>query len=103
MSRHEERAYRVGSTKPTLASMKQQLVRLKEDLLQFKSRKPDGAMIQPLRDRIRSLEAEIAEAEASKKRDREEKSQREPGDPAEPNQGYTAIRGNQGHFPPRRR
>ncbi len=63
MSKFEERAFPVGKAKSDLASLKNQLARLKDDLDRFIARKPDGAVIAPLRERIKELEAEIAEAD----------------------------------------
>lgn len=70
MSKYEEKAFPVGKTKPTLAGLKSQLSRLKEDLGQFMARKPGGAVVAPLRERIRELEAEIAAAEEEKQREK---------------------------------
>lgn len=69
MSKYEERAYNVGRTRPNIAAMKNQLARLKHDLEQFVARKPDGAVVSTLKERIRELEGTIAEAEANKKRE----------------------------------
>lgn len=99
MSRHEERAYRVGSARQGLPDLKLQLARLKEDLRQFSARNPAGAMIAPLKERIGALEAEIAEAEAGRKRDRESRAAAE----EEGTAGRTPSRSTHGHFPPRRR
>jgi len=69
VSKYEERAYQVGRSKPNIAGMKNQLERLKHDLEQFAARKPSGAVVITLRERIRELEATIAEAEANRKRE----------------------------------
>ncbi len=69
MSKYEERAYQVGRTKPNIAGMKNQLARLKHDLEQFAARKPSGAVVTTLKERIREIEATIAEAEANRKRE----------------------------------
>jgi len=69
VSKYEERAYNVGRTRPNIAAMKNQLSRLRHDLEQFVARKPDGAVVSTLRERIREMEATIAEAEANKKRE----------------------------------
>lgn len=71
MSKHEETAFPVGKAKPTTPQLKMQLARLKNDLEQFLARKPDGAVVEPLRDRIKQLELEIAGVEAGKTRDRQ--------------------------------
>jgi hypothetical protein len=99
MSRHEERAYRVGSAKQGLPDLKLQLARLKEDLRQFSGRNPAGAMIAPLKERIAALEAEIAEAEAGRRRDRESQAAAD----EEGTAGRASSRSTHGHFPPRRR
>jgi hypothetical protein len=69
VSKYEERAYQVGRSKPNIAGMKNQLARLKHDLEQFAARKPSGAVVITLKERIRELEATIAEAEANRKRE----------------------------------
>lgn len=70
MTKYEERAFQSDKAKPSLAGLKNQLSRLKDDLGQFMARKPSGLVIAPLRERIRELEAEIAEAEADKMREK---------------------------------
>lgn len=99
MSKFEDRAFRVGKSKPNLAEMKSQLGRLKHDLEQFMARKPGGAVVDPLRARIRALEAEINEAEAARKRERPPAA--EDGD--EPERGGTLVRATSSRFPPRGR
>ena len=69
MSKYEERAYQVGRSKPNIAGLKNQLARLKHDLEQFAARKPSGAVVTTLKERIREVEATIAEAEANRKRE----------------------------------
>ncbi len=69
MSKYEERAYQVGRSKPNIAGLKNQLTRLKHDLDQFVARKPSGSVVVTLKERIRELEATIAEAEANRKRE----------------------------------
>lgn len=69
MSRHEERTWRIVRKRPTLPDLKSQRERLRQDLEQFASRKPDAAVIASLKERLRALDAEIAAAESDKKRD----------------------------------
>jgi len=69
VSKYEERAYQVGRSKPNIAGLKNQLARLKHDLEQFAARKPSGAVVTTLKERIREVEATIAEAEANRKRE----------------------------------
>jgi len=102
VSKFEDRAFRVGKSKPNLAEMKSQLGRLKHDLEQFMARKPGGAVVDPLRARIRALEAEINEAEAERKRERQPVS--EEGDDVDRGAGGGAfVRSTSGRFPPRGR
>lgn len=104
MSKFEDRAFRVGKSKPNLAEMKSQLGRLKHDLEQFIARKPGGAVVDPLRARIRALEAEINEAEAERKRDRERQPVADEGEDMDRGAGGGAfVRSTSGRFPPRGR
>ena len=99
MSKYEERAFRVGKTKPGLAEMKSQLSRLKEDLSQFVARKPGGAVVAPLRQRIVALEAEIAAIEQDRMRQKQaERDVEESANDDRPSGTRIAPR-----FPPRRR
>lgn len=66
MGTHEERIYRIGKIKPSIAVLKTQLAELKRDLAHFGTRTPNGSLIAPLQGRIRAVEAEIAEAEADR-------------------------------------
>ncbi|MEI6985612.1 MAG: Gas vesicle protein V [Rhodospirillaceae bacterium] len=109
MSKYEERAYNVGRTKPNIAGMKNQLARLKHDLEQFTARKPDGAVVVTLRERIREFEATIAEAEANKKRDNMPPPVDDAADDAptqssdRPSAGRTGNFSTSSQFPPRGR
>ena len=94
MSKFEERAFQIGKVKADLAGLKNQLSRLKEDLGQFMARKPDGAVIAPLRERIKELEAEIAESE-QRARDAKSAAAAEAADRTSGN--------STGLYPPRRR
>ena len=68
MSRHEENAYRTTKRSGDLsvAEMKSQASRLKQDLDQFMGRGAGAALIMPLKERIRDLEAAIAHAQSLK-------------------------------------
>ena len=111
MSKYEERAYNVGRSKPNIAGMKNQLARLKHDLEQFTARKPDGAVVTTLKERIRELEATILDAEASKVR--ESQAAKAPADDAGDDEivrsdrkaatGRSATYSTSSHFPPRGR
>ncbi len=93
MSKFEERAFPVGKAKADLAGLKNQLARLKEDLARFISRKPDGAVIPPLRERIKELEAQIADSDRA----------REASRAAEPDDRSADTHSTAGRFPARRR
>ncbi|MGQ9369092.1 Gas vesicle protein V [Azospirillum sp. ST 5-10] len=101
MSKFEDRAFRVGKRRSSLAEMKGQLVRLRQDLEQIAARNPTGAVVAPLRQRIRALEGEIAEAEADKARNRP--PPRDDGEGDEPSGTRAPVRSTAGHFPPRGR
>ncbi|HYH17170.1 MAG TPA: Gas vesicle protein V [Azospirillum sp.] len=104
MSKFEDRAYRVGKSKPNVAEMKSLLARLKHDLEQFMARKPGGAVVDPLRARIRELQAEINEAEAEVERKRERQPAGDDGDESDRGAGGGAfVRSTSGRFPPRGR
>lgn len=74
MSRMEERTYRVARKKLGVQELKAQRERLRQDLEQFASRKPDASVIASLKERLRGLDAEIAAAEAERKRDADRQS-----------------------------
>lgn len=109
MSKYEERAYNVGRTRPNIAAMKNQLSRLRHDLEQFVARKPDGAVVSTLRERIREMEATIAEAEANKKRESQARANVDDGAPEDDTKpavrraerSSTAGYAIGSHFPPR--
>ncbi len=101
MSKYEERAFKVGKTTSNLSDLKNQLGRLKADLEQFVARKPDGAVVAPLRERIRALEAEIAAGDESRKRD-QQAGKNARADAADALAG-DAAGSLTGRFPPRRR
>ena len=111
MSKYEERAYQVGRSKPNIAGLKNQLARLKHDLEQFAARKPSGPVVITLKGRIRELEANIAEAEANKKRESQAaRAIAEDGAEAEAAptttktaSGRSASYSTSSHFPPRGR
>jgi hypothetical protein len=95
VSRHEESVYRTTrkSGEPSLKEMKSQAARLKQDLEQFQGRGAGAALIMPLRERIRDLEAAIAHAEA-----RKAAPPRDPDDPAAPR---VIVQATSSRFPPR--
>ncbi|MGE5546608.1 MAG: hypothetical protein ACM33T_06915 [Solirubrobacterales bacterium] len=97
MSKYEERAFQVGKTKADLGVLKNQLARMKEDLVQFTARKQGGSLVGPLRERIRALEGEIAAMEQARKRERVPD---EGPDASPPGQ---AVRQTTGRYAPRRR
>jgi hypothetical protein len=99
MSKYEERAFPVGKVKSDLAILKSQLARMKEDLGRFIARKPDGVVIPPLRERIRELEAEIADAD---QRAKDAQASRAMAADA-PEKTTSSMRSTTGLFPPRRR
>lgn len=70
MTRHEERVFRTGKPKTDLATLRSQLQRLKSDLEQYLERNRHSAMIAPLKERIRELEATIGAAEERSARPR---------------------------------
>ncbi len=106
MKKYEEAAFPVGKAKPNAAQLRTQLARLKNDLEQFLARKPDGAVIEPLRERIRQLESEIAGIEANKTRERQALKDAE-DDAVEDASGGSARKHTRPQistrFPPRRR
>ncbi|MDE1145226.1 MAG: hypothetical protein PW843_01225 [Azospirillaceae bacterium] len=70
MTRHEERVFRSAKPKTDLATLRNQLQRLKGDLEQYLARNRNSAMIGPLKERIRELEGTIAAAEERSARPR---------------------------------
>jgi len=105
VSRYEERVYVTGTAKKSVADLRKQLTVLRGDLQQYMARNPRGPMVDPLREQIRRLEAEIADAEASKKRDRDARTETEgeEGAPSADGRPARPMRATSGHFPPRRR
>lgn len=105
MSKYEERTYRVGKKRPSIADMKGQRERLRQDLEQFTARKPAAAVIASLRERIKALDLEIAEAEAERKRDRPAPiGDDEPDGVGNTESGAQAgLRATSSRFPPRGR
>lgn len=111
MNRYDEKVYRTPRRKegPTLAEQKSQLVRLKQDLEQFRARQTGAAVISTLRDRIRELEGSINRAESVKAERAARQAERDSyhgggdegdagGDPANGSVQSTSSR-----FPPRGR
>jgi hypothetical protein len=108
VSKYEERVYLVGKKKPNIAELKNRLVRLRHDLEQFTARKPGGAVVAPLRERIVALEAEIVEAEANRARERQlSMGPADDDGPTPPGSGEgdasSLNRATSGRFPPRGR
>jgi phage shock protein A len=105
MSKYEEAAFPMGKAKVSAAQLKTQLTRLKNDLEQFLARKPDGAVIEPLRERIKHLESEIAAVEAGKTRDRQAQADAEAdaADARKPAPKHVLRPQASTLFPPRRR
>lgn len=93
MSRMEERTYRVARKKLGVQELKAQRERLRQDLEQFASRKPDASVIASLKERLRGLDAEIAAAEAEHKRDTDRQSGDSEGGDGEGGGGRYAPRG----------
>lgn len=107
MNRFDEKVYRIPKRKdgPSLAEQKSQLVRLKQDLEQFKARQAGAAVIGSLQARIRDLEANLTRAEAVRSADRQSRRGAaeegdEPTGDAAPSGGYRAT---SSRFPPRGR
>jgi len=100
MSRHEERTWRIVRKRPTLSDLKGQRERLRQDLEQFASRKPDAAVIASLKERLRALDAEIALAESDKKRDGDRPAGEE-GDGGDAFRSSSSKPGAGGRFSPR--
>lgn len=110
MNRFDEKVYRVPKRKdgPSLAEQKSQLVRLKQDLDQFRARQAGTAVIGSLQARIRDLEASISRAEAARMMDRQS---RRPADADEAGEssaeagsaGPGGYRATSSRFPPRGR
>ncbi|WP_207485947.1 hypothetical protein [Arenibaculum pallidiluteum] len=106
MSKYEERVYiSSGNAKKSIAAMRNQLAMLKRDVEQYSARKPGGPMVMALKEQIRKLEGEIADAEANKKREREARAAQdsEIGGTGEDGQSRGGLRSTSSRFPPRRR
>lgn len=106
MNRYDEKVYRVPRKKegPSLAEQKSQLLRLKQDLEQFRARQAGGAVIGSLQKRIRDLEASVSRAEAARSADH---PRRPSDDGADGNDGTAGgpgtVRSTSSRFPPRGR
>ena len=100
MSRHEERTYRVGRKRLCVPELKAQRERLRQDLEQYSSRKPDATVITSLKERIRALDAEIAAAEAERKNDRPPPEEDDEPETAS-RYASTSTHTSPGRFPPR--
>lgn len=108
MNRFDEKVYRVTKRRdgPSLQEQKSQLLRLKQDLDQFKSRQAGAAVVGSLQARIRELESSISRGEASRMMDRESRrphggdEDAAPGDMPVPE---NSMRATSSRFPPRGR
>ena len=107
MNRYDEKVYRVPKRKdgPSPADQKSQLVRLKQDLEQFKARQAGAAVVASLQTRIRDLEASISRAEGARMLERQARRPATEGGDA--NDGAPApvggYRATSSRFPPRGR
>lgn len=106
MNRYDEKVYRVPKRKdgPSLAEQKSQLVRLKQDLEQFKARQAGASVVASLHSRIRDLEASISRAEGARMLDRQ--ARRPAGEGEDTNDAPTPVgglRATSSRFPPRGR
>lgn len=114
MNRYDEKVYRTPRRKegPTLAEQKSQLVRLKQDLEQFRARQAGASVVSTLRDRIRELEGLISKAEGAKVERAARQAERASYQDGGPDQGGSdeneagdggAVRSTSSRFPPRGR
>lgn len=108
MNRFDEKVYRVTKRRygPSLQEQKSQLLRLKQDLDQFKSRQAGAAVVGSLQARIRELEASVTHAEAARVTDRESRRPRGGEEDAESGAMPMAdgtMRATSSRFPPRGR
>jgi len=106
VNRFDEKVYRVPKRKegPSLADQKSQLVRLKQDLEQFKARQAGTAVIGTLQARIRDLEASVSRAEAARMLDRQSRRPNDGDDAGEPAAAPAGgLRATSSRFPPRGR
>ena len=106
MNRFDEKVYRVTKRRdgPSLQEQKGQLLRLKQDLEQFKSRQAGAAVVGSLQARIRDLESSISRAEAVRMMDRESRRPREGEEDTDPGAAPgNSMRATSSRFPPRGR
>ena len=108
MNRFDEKVYRVTKRRdgPSLQEQKGQLLRLKQDLEQFKSRQAGAAVVGSLQARIRELESSISRAEAARTMDREARRPdggEEDADPGAIPVQDNSLRATSSRFPPRGR
>ena len=103
VNRYDEKVYRVPRRKdgPSLAEQKSQLVRLKQDLEQFKARQAGAAVVASLQSRIRDLEASISRAEGARMLDRQ--ARQPSGEPDDAPASAGGYRATSSRFPPRGR
>ncbi|KAA0684303.1 Gas vesicle protein V [Roseomonas genomospecies 6] len=106
MNRFDEKVYRVTKRRdgPSLQEQKGQLLRLKQDLEQFKSRQAGAAVVGSLQARIRDLESSITRAEAARMMDRESRRPRDGEEDTDPGAASgNSMRATSSRFPPRGR
>ncbi|MDQ2105528.1 Gas vesicle protein V [Azospirillum sp. C340-1] len=108
MNRFDEKVYRVTKRRdgPSLQEQKGQLLRLKQDLEQFRSRQAGAAVVGSLQARIRELESSISRAEAAGMMDREARRSHggeENADPGAVPVPENSMRATSSRFPPRGR
>ena len=106
MNRFDEKVYRVTKRRdgPSLQEQKGQLLRLKQDLEQFKSRQAGAAVVGSLQARIRDLESSITRAEAARMMDRESRRPRDGEEDTDPSGASgNSMRATSSRFPPRGR
>nr|WP_301340719.1 Gas vesicle protein V [Azospirillum brasilense] len=108
VNRFDEKVYRVTKRRdgPSLQEQKSQLLRLKQDLEQFKSRQAGAAVVGSLQARIRELESSLSRAEAARVTDREARRPRGDDEDAESGDMPMAdgtMRATSSRFPPRGR
>jgi hypothetical protein len=62
LAHYEEKLTRASSRPPTTAELRSQLIRLKSDLEHFQISKASAGLVTSLKERIRQVEAQLAQA-----------------------------------------
>jgi len=62
LAHYEEKLTRASSRPPTTAELRTQLIRLKSDLEHFQTSKASAGLVASLKERIRQIEAQLAQA-----------------------------------------